>query len=276
MPSTAAGGSFFGDHPGRPDPPAVGHRRAKRAFYPPGHPPGGPSRGARGSPRRMPAATWRPCSRPGQELDGDEWVINQAEKVWTTQAQFADYIFLLARTDPDAPKHAGISYLLVPMKQAGNPASTGPAHRAGGRVVGVQRGLLRQCPLPEGERGGRRQQRLEGGDDHARLRAGPRPPPGIDGFCRASSTPCCASGPRPTGRASRPPGPPATSATRLVEHHPDHGDQRLPHPHRRAARHPPPPAALKLACNKMFCGPRPTSRRWTWPGGHPRPGRPRC
>jgi alkylation response protein AidB-like acyl-CoA dehydrogenase len=52
------------------------------------------------------------------ELDGDEWVIN-GQKVWTTQAQFADYVFLLARTDPDAPKHQGISYLLVPMKQAG-------------------------------------------------------------------------------------------------------------------------------------------------------------
>ena len=52
------------------------------------------------------------------ELDGDDWVIN-GQKVWTTQAQFADYIFLLARTDPDAPKHAGISYLLVPMHQDG-------------------------------------------------------------------------------------------------------------------------------------------------------------
>jgi alkylation response protein AidB-like acyl-CoA dehydrogenase len=51
-------------------------------------------------------------------LDGDEWVIN-GQKVWTTQAQYADYIFLLARTDPDAPKHQGISYLLVPMKQDG-------------------------------------------------------------------------------------------------------------------------------------------------------------
>jgi alkylation response protein AidB-like acyl-CoA dehydrogenase len=52
------------------------------------------------------------------ELDGDEWVIN-GQKVWTTQAQYADYIFLLARSDSEAPKHKGISYLLVPMRQAG-------------------------------------------------------------------------------------------------------------------------------------------------------------
>jgi alkylation response protein AidB-like acyl-CoA dehydrogenase len=51
-------------------------------------------------------------------LDGDQWIIN-GQKVWTTQAQHADYIFLLARTDPAAPKHKGISYLLVPMKQPG-------------------------------------------------------------------------------------------------------------------------------------------------------------
>lgn len=52
------------------------------------------------------------------ELDGDEWVIN-GQKVWTTQAQNANYCFLLARTDSDVPRHAGISYLLVPMDQPG-------------------------------------------------------------------------------------------------------------------------------------------------------------
>ncbi len=51
-------------------------------------------------------------------VDGDEWIIN-GQKVWTTQAQHADYVFLLTRTDPHVEEHAGISYLLVPMHQAG-------------------------------------------------------------------------------------------------------------------------------------------------------------
>ncbi|MBE3556948.1 MAG: acyl-CoA dehydrogenase family protein, partial [Firmicutes bacterium] len=51
-------------------------------------------------------------------LQGDEWVIN-GEKIWTSNAHLADWIFLLARTDPNAPKHRGISFLLVPMHQPG-------------------------------------------------------------------------------------------------------------------------------------------------------------
>ncbi len=52
------------------------------------------------------------------ELDGDEWIIN-GQKIWTTQGFVADYIFILCRTDKDASKHKGISYLLCPMKQEG-------------------------------------------------------------------------------------------------------------------------------------------------------------
>ena len=52
------------------------------------------------------------------ELDGDEWVIN-GQKIWTSTAQLAQMCFILVRTEPDAPKHQGISYLLMPMDSEG-------------------------------------------------------------------------------------------------------------------------------------------------------------
>ena len=52
------------------------------------------------------------------EIVGDEWVIN-GQKIWTSGASTADFMFILVRTEPDAKKHAGISYLLVDMKQPG-------------------------------------------------------------------------------------------------------------------------------------------------------------
>jgi alkylation response protein AidB-like acyl-CoA dehydrogenase len=51
-------------------------------------------------------------------LEGDEWVIT-GQKIWTSGAHWADWCFVLCRTDFDAPKHRGLSYILVPMKQDG-------------------------------------------------------------------------------------------------------------------------------------------------------------
>jgi len=51
-------------------------------------------------------------------LDGDQWVLN-GQKIWTSAGHLADHIFTLARTDPEAPKHKGISFLLVDMRQPG-------------------------------------------------------------------------------------------------------------------------------------------------------------
>jgi alkylation response protein AidB-like acyl-CoA dehydrogenase len=52
------------------------------------------------------------------ERDGDEWIIN-GQKVWTSGGRNADFAFLIARTDWDVPKHRGISFFFLPMKQPG-------------------------------------------------------------------------------------------------------------------------------------------------------------
>ncbi|MDD3800422.1 MAG: acyl-CoA dehydrogenase family protein [Novosphingobium sp.] len=65
------------------------------------------------------------------EPDGDGWVLN-GQKVWTTSANFAEWYWVAARTDPDAPKHKGISVFLIPMDHPGltvRPIETMGHHR---------------------------------------------------------------------------------------------------------------------------------------------------
>ncbi|HEY0533490.1 MAG TPA: acyl-CoA dehydrogenase family protein [Actinoplanes sp.] len=56
--------------------------------------------------------------RTKAELDGDEWVIN-GQKIWNSQAHVASHEWLCVRTDPEAPKHRGISVIMVPIDTPG-------------------------------------------------------------------------------------------------------------------------------------------------------------
>lgn len=63
------------------------------------------------------------------ERDGDSWIIN-GQKVWTTLAHLSDYGVMIARTDPEVPKHAGISMFIVPMDAPG--VEVRPIHQIDG------------------------------------------------------------------------------------------------------------------------------------------------
>ena len=56
--------------------------------------------------------------RTRAQVDADHFVVN-GQKIWTSKAQYADWIYILARTDLDAPKHEGISFLLVDLRSPG-------------------------------------------------------------------------------------------------------------------------------------------------------------
>jgi alkylation response protein AidB-like acyl-CoA dehydrogenase len=52
-------------------------------------------------------------------VEEDDYYIVNGQKVWTTGGQYADWAILLVRTDPDAPKHGGLTYLLLNMHTPG-------------------------------------------------------------------------------------------------------------------------------------------------------------
>ena len=99
--------------------------------------------------------------------DGDQWVVN-GQKVWNTSADHADMGILVARTDWDVPKHAGLTYFVIDMRQPGvevRPIRQMNDHASFNEVF-LDR---RPCSPRQHRRGDRR--RLEGGPRHARPRA---------------------------------------------------------------------------------------------------------
>lgn len=82
--------------------------------------------------------------------DGDHFVVN-GQKVWTSGAHDADVLLTFVRTDPDAPKHKGISALVIPTDTEGlvRRPSVDMRHRR----PGFQRGVLHRCSGARGEPG---------------------------------------------------------------------------------------------------------------------------
>ena len=100
--------------------------------------------------------------------DGDEWIVN-GQKVWTSGAHYSDIGEVICRTDPDQPKHRGLTGFVVDMQAPG--VDIRPAAPDDGRGV-VQRGLLHRRPHPRRPPARRRRPGLGRGADHAHERAG--------------------------------------------------------------------------------------------------------
>ena len=102
------------------------------------------------------------------ERDGDEWVIT-GQKVWTSAGQIADLGMLLARTNPDVPKHQGITYFAFDMQQPG--VEVRPLREMTGRAL-FNEVFITEARVSDAAIIGGTQQRVGGRQHHPRLRAG--------------------------------------------------------------------------------------------------------
>ena len=108
------------------------------------------------------------------DRDGDEWVVN-GQKLWNTSAHHAEYGLLVARTDWDAPKHRGLTYFAIDMRQPG--VEVRPVRQMNGHAS-FNEVFLTDARVPDDRHHRRSRRGLAGGADDAGPRTPARPPAG--------------------------------------------------------------------------------------------------
>ena len=119
------------------------------------------------------ARTWPPLKTRAVR-DGDEWVVT-GQKVWTTFAHHAKWCMLVARTDPDAPKHKGLTYFLMDMEQ--DAVQVRPLRQITGESE-FNELFIEEARIPQENIVGARGRGLGGGDHDPDARARRRWPSG--------------------------------------------------------------------------------------------------
>ncbi len=130
------------------------------------------SSGARGCPSPTPGPTWPRCARR-RDLEDDTFVVS-GQKTWNSLGRHADWCQLYVRTDPAAPKHKGISCLLVDMASPG--ITVRPLRTMSGEFIFAEL-FFDDVVVPRSNLLGCAQRGLAGRHDHAQPRARRRGPP---------------------------------------------------------------------------------------------------